>query len=243
MLPTIIIPGYFARAQEYQPLAQALTDRGLPTEIVPLTIPDWLPTVGGRSMMPILRKIDATVKQAQDQYASSQVNIIGHSAGGWIARIYLGEIPYTVHGDVTEIEGCWEAYRHVAHLVTLGTPHISLEPWTRKNLDFVKNNYPGAFYPQVKYICVAGRAVSGEQRWRNWLAFNSYQITCGVGNTWGDGITPIEAAHLEGAMNLTIPDVFHSPRREGLWYGSPEIIPQWASYLAQSHNNLRSDTP
>ena len=38
--------------------------------------------------------IDATVKQVQDQYASSQVNIIGHSAGGWIARIYLGEIPY-----------------------------------------------------------------------------------------------------------------------------------------------------
>lgn len=231
MLPAIILPGYFASANEYQSLAEILTNLGAKTAIVPLTKNDWIPTVGGRSMIPILRKIGATVKQVQAQYPDSPVNLIGHSAGGWIARIYLGEIPYTVHGDVLPAAGLWQGSGFVANLVTLGTPHISQEPWTRRNLDFVNNNYPGAFYSQVKYICVAGRAISGEQRWRNWLAYNSYKITCGDGTTWGDGITPIEAAHLAGAVNLTIPDVFHSPRRQGLWYGSPEVVPQWASYL------------
>jgi triacylglycerol esterase/lipase EstA (alpha/beta hydrolase family) len=231
MLPTVLLPGYFASADEYQDLAQVLTNLGSVTAIVPLKKLDWLPTVGGKSMMPILRKLDATVKQVQAQYSSPQINLLGHSAGGWIARIYLGDVPYAIHGDVTATESLWQGHTFVSNLVTLGTPHISQEPWTRKNLDFVNNNYPGAFYAQVKYICVAGKAISGEQRWRNWLAFNSYQITCGEGNTWGDGITPIVAAHLEGAINLTIPEVFHSPRSKGLWYGSPEIIPQWKSYL------------
>ncbi|GET36878.1 hypothetical protein MiSe_16300 [Microseira wollei NIES-4236] len=66
----------------------------------------------------------------------------------------------------------------------------------------------------------------------SWLAYSSYQLTCGRGDTWGDGITPIEAAHLAGAENLVVEGVRHSPRSPGIWYGSPEILPAWVSYLA-----------
>jgi triacylglycerol esterase/lipase EstA (alpha/beta hydrolase family) len=183
-------------------------------------------------MVPILRQLDRTVKQALQQYNVSQINLIGHSAGGWISRIYLGEKSYSIHGDVTEDAGLWHAHPYVATLVTLGTPHISGERWTRKNLDFVKLNYPGAFYPQVRYVCVAGKAIYGERRRGSWLAYSSYKLTCGNGNTWGDGITPIEAAHLQGATNLVIEGVKHSPRSPGVWYGSPEPLQTWASYLA-----------
>ncbi len=231
-LPTVILPGFLASALEYRALEASLQQLGFPTVTVPLRQQDWFPTVGGRSMIPILRHLDKIVKQVMYEYDASQINLIGHSAGGWIARIYLGEKPYNIHKDVTETAGLWQAYPYVATLVTLGTPHVSQERWTKRNLDFVKINYPGAFYRDVKYVCVAGKAIYGERRPGQWLAYNSYKLTCGVGNCWGDGITPIEAAHLQGAINLTLEGVLHSPRRAGLWYGSPEPLQAWVPYLA-----------
>lgn len=230
-LPTVILPGFFAGALEYRALAASLQQLGFPAVTVPLRQRDWFPTVGGRSMIPILRQLDKTVKQVLEEYNASQINLIGHSAGGWIARIYLGDKAYNVHGDVTETAGLWHAYPYVSTLITLGTPHVSQERWTKRNLDFVKINYPGAFYREVKYVCVAGKAIYGERRPGQWLAYNSYKLTCGVGNCWGDGITPIESAHLKDAINLTLDGVLHSPRRAGLWYGSPEPMRAWVSYL------------
>ena len=230
-LPTVILPGYLEGASAYIPLEKSLQELGFPTVTVPLRKRDWLPTVGGRSMVPILRILDRTVKQTLKQHNASQINLIGHSAGGWISRIYIGEKPYTIHGDITESENLWDAHPYVATLITLGTPHISLERWTKRNLDFVKLNYPGAFYPQIRYVCVAGKSIFGARKKGSWLAYNSYQITFGNGEIWGDGITPIEAAHLEGAENITIEGVRHSPKSPGIWYGSPEVLPLWAKYL------------
>jgi len=73
-------------------------------------------------------------------------------------------------------------------------------------------------------------AVYGD-RWRSWLAFSSYKLTCGQGNTWGDGITPIAAAHLSGAENLVLDGAMHSPRGDRVWYGSPGLLEQWIPYL------------
>ena len=232
MLPTVILPGYLESADVYQPLQQALTEIGTPTTIVPLRKRDWLPTLGGRSMIPILRQLDRTVKTALSDHHTNQINLIGHSAGGWISRIYLGEIPYTIHGDVTESAGLWNAKAQIANLITLGTPHISGERWTRKNLNFVNDHYPDATYPEVQYICVAGKSIYGEKKLGQWLAYSSYEMTCGEGNVWGDGITPITAAHLVGAKNIIIEGVKHSPRTAGIWYGSPEARGEWMSYLS-----------
>jgi triacylglycerol esterase/lipase EstA (alpha/beta hydrolase family) len=231
MLPTVILPGYLESADVYLPLQQALTKLGTPTTTVPLRKRDWIPTLGGRSMIPILRELDRTVKTALINNNATQINLIGHSAGGWISRIYLGELPYTIHGDVDETANLWNAKSKIASLITLGTPHISGERWTKKNLDFVNDNYPGAIYPEVKYICVAGKSIYGAKKLGQWLAYSSYQQTCGEGNTWGDGITAIAAAHLAGATNITIDGVKHSPRTKDIWYGSVGILDRWVTYL------------
>ena len=227
MLPTVILPGYLESAIAYRQLAQALQQMGFPTTVVPLRRRDWFPTLGGRPITPILQQLDLTVKQVLQQYNVSKINLIGHSAGGWISRIYLGEKPYLGRGEIKP--SLWSAHERVANLVTLGTPHVSQERWTRWNLDFVNNNYPGAFYPDVRYICVAGKSIFGEPR-RSWLAYSSYRLTCGQGDCWGDGITPITAAHLEGAENLVVEGVKHSPKAR-IWYGSAQILPSWVSYL------------
>ncbi|WP_017327556.1 triacylglycerol lipase [Synechococcus sp. PCC 7336] len=231
-LPTVILPGFFASAEEYLPLQQALAAEGHPTRTVPLTLRSWLPTLGGRPMTPILEALQATIAATQQEFNAPQVNLIGHSAGGWIARIYLGSEPYC--------DRLWAGLPNVASLITLGTPHLSQERWTRWNLDFVNTTYPGAFHPELKYVCVAGRSTLGRKapwwqphNWNGaeWLAYSSYQLTAGNGNLWGDGITPITAAHLDGATNLTIAGAYHSPRGDRFWYGSPEARRQWLQYL------------
>lgn len=238
--PLIVIPGYFASAQPYGPLIQMLRDRGRVAEVVPLRLGDWVPTVGGRSVSGIIDRLDATVQAVRSRHNADQVDLIGHSAGGWIARIYLGDrTPYQVHrADQKRAERgqptLWKGRAWVRSLLTLGTPQQSQERWTRRNLNFVNQAYPGAFYDDVRYICVAGRALQGQrpaQQKGQWLAFNSYELTCGDGNAWGDGITPIAAAHLDGATNLTLEGVWHSPTSPGPWYGDRAIVPQWLDAL------------
>jgi pimeloyl-ACP methyl ester carboxylesterase len=215
MLPTVILPGYLESAPVYFPLAQQLIDRGSPTRVVPVKLRNWLPTIGGRSMLPILRLLHQTVMSTLEENGSDQINLIGHSAGGWISRIYLGE-------------EYWNARSRIATLICLGTPQSSEEKWTKKNLNFVNDNYPGAFYPEVDYVCLAGKTIFGDRPWG--LAHQSYKITCGQGKTWGDGITPIEAAFLDGAKNIEVAGVKHSPRSD-FWYGSPSALEQWIGFL------------
>ncbi len=233
-LPTIILPGYLAGATNYCALEQALQHLGFPTTTVPLRRRDWLATLGGRPVTPILELLDRTVKQVLQQHQSSQINLIGHSAGGWISRIYLGEEAYW--------QRVWQAHPQVATLITLGTPHRSCERWTKRNLDFVNSHYPGAYYPDVRYICVAGKAIYGDRsrQLAKWFSYQSYQLTSGRGECWGDGITPITAAHLEGAENLVLEGVMHAPRatrgrvslEAQVWYGSAEPLKAWLPYLA-----------
>lgn len=229
-LPTVIIPGYLAGAAPYRGLEADLNQRGIWAQVVPLTQASWLPTFGGRSVQPILQALATAVEQAMAVTGSDRVNLVGHSAGGWIARIYLGDVPYDVHPADRDRPNCWSGHRHVQTLITLGTPHSSQERWTRRNLDFVNQTYPGAYQETVRYICFAGKAVFG-QRWRTWFTYNSYQLTDGEGACWGDGITPITAAHLEGANNQVLDNVFHSPKPGIAWYGTPKIVDQWATYL------------
>jgi pimeloyl-ACP methyl ester carboxylesterase len=229
-LPTVLLPGFFAPATEYREFETLLNQRGYPTTTVPLTVKDWFPTLGGRSLTPILTLLHTTVQQVLSQTGANKVNLIGHSAGGWIARIYLGDIPYDVHPQDGP-NNVWQGRSQVASLISLGTPQYSVgEKWTAKNLNFVNDNYPGAFYPDVHYVCLAGKAIYG-QRLKSWLAYSSYRLTCGEGNTWGDGITPISAAHLDGAENLILEGAEHSPRRSQ-WYGSPDLLEQWLTHLA-----------
>lgn len=218
-LPTVIIPGYLAADRDYFPLVTDLARQGIKAIVVPIKFTTWLPTLGGKPVTPILHLIRQTIQAVCRDLKVPQVNVVGHSAGGWIARLGLGESPYS--GTV------WGLHPQVQTLVTLGTPHLSQEPYTRTNMNFVNETYPGAFYKQVRYVCLAGRAVFGTS---NWFSRQSYQLTCGRGDCWGDGITPIESAHLPGAENLTLEQVFHSPRGGRFWYGS--ALEQWIDYLS-----------
>ena len=58
----VIVPGFLSGAGDFAALAKCLTAQGIPTVVVPMPVWHWLPCLGGRSMRPILERIDHTVK-------------------------------------------------------------------------------------------------------------------------------------------------------------------------------------
>jgi hypothetical protein len=58
---------------------------------------------------------------------------------------------------------------------------------------------------------------------------------CGQADVWGDGVVPEVSAHLDGALNISLDGVYHSPVGSDdvirPWYGSPDVLEQWIEHL------------
>lgn len=277
----VIVPGWLSESSQYDDMASYISSKGFKTLIVPLKWYNWIPSLGGRSVRPILDRIDATIahalnateeqmqsddegpryslldffkefvnpkngaqpslrkeSQAKPSYASpNKVILIGHSAGGWICRILLGgKVPYD--GRV------YAASQNVSALITLGTPHVCTDKLTKRNMDFVNENYPGASEAKqgVHYVCLAGKFARGQADygglWKD-FTWQSYELCCGEGDVWGDGVIPIKCATgLEGAEHVILEGVEHFPSarnsQERAWYGSPQVVDKWFPLLLSS---------
>ncbi|KAJ0078880.1 hypothetical protein Patl1_23612 [Pistacia atlantica] len=62
-----------------------------------------------------------------------------------------------------------------------------------------------------------------------------YKQVCGQADVWGDGVVPEVSAHLEGALNVSLDGVYHSPVGSDdilrPWYGSPAVVEKWIHHL------------
>lgn len=171
---------------------------------------------------------------------SGTLSIIGHSAGGWLARVYLQEFGSS----------------DISLLLTLGTPHLpppkglpGVIDQTRGLLYYVEKNCAKAVYsPELRYVCIAGRYIQGSRffdsssthssefvdgaeqpmsevaavsntnaetetgsPFRTRFVGQGYKQVCGQADVWGDGVVPEVSAHLKGALNVTLEGVYHSP--------------------------------
>eukprot|EP00877_Chromochloris_zofingiensis_P006945 jgi/Chrzof1/2503/Cz11g18020.t1 len=179
----LVLPGFLTPSQDYIQLANTLQDLGHPVaDILPVKKQDWYPTLYGGSFTWYLDRVAVAVKQLHASHGP--VSLVGVSAGGWIPRIALG--PHTYDGKV------WHLSDLVGVLLTLGTPHKSLEayPFGRKqeqrqgesadlpkevrtsSLQFANYHYPDASScPSTRVVCVVGSVVHGQQMsWQQWLA-------------------------------------------------------------------------
>lgn len=170
---------------------------------------------------------------------SSRVVLLCHSAGGWLGRAVCG---FGSAGATTAAgeEGGAVDLDSVLGIVTLGSPHLPPPPtvmdMTRGALRITNEQFPGSFHSSLFYITVAGSAVKGvEQNRRSPLertteegyAYRSYAIVCGDGESAGDGVVPLCSAHLDGATQLTLDNVYHSINKPDRWYGSDSVVDWW----------------
>ncbi|XP_076893127.1 uncharacterized protein LOC143545063 [Bidens hawaiensis] len=266
--PAVILPGLGNNTGDYQKLASTLQGYGVTTVVAKVSRIDWLRNAAGLvdpnywrcTLQPrpvldwYLNRVDEAVNEALKQSQGGSLSVIGHSAGGWLARVYMEEFS--------------EASNNISLLLTLGSP---LQPppkglpgvidQTRGLLDYVEKNCKKAVYtPELRYVCIAGRYIYGSRlfgnsdpattvpvtsesgtlistgaTFRTRFVGQGYKQVCGQADVWGDGVVPEVSAHLEGALNISFDGVYHSPvgsdDESRPWYGSPPIVEQWVHHL------------
>jgi len=219
--PIVFLGGFLSFPSTYAGMKDELARvSGQPVWVVPAYTHHWLTTVTAAGWALIIRKLDATVREAVKSSPTGKITLIGHSSGGVMARLYLGEKPF--HGHV------FNGIQWVDTLYTLGSPHYNHRGGRLRNQ--VNAMYPDAYFsPQVRYISVVGRSKQGKRDGTSAerRLFGAYERLCGDGAAWGDGLVPLESALLKGSGHIVLEGANHYGFKGNLWYGTPSLVEEW----------------
>jgi len=252
--PTVLIVGGFLTSPPlYRRLAARLRDRGAADVMVaPVWLPDWL-LMTRRGLGPIATRAGRSLLRAGEMAAASTdsagapVLVVGHSAGGIVARLLTSPEPF----DGRRLG----AAGRIGAIVTLGSPHL-VSPHgdiggrvARAAAGTADRAIPGAFFaPRVGYLCVAasgvegrldgdGRARSAHRFYRGLLG----PASVGRVSIAGDGVVPVESALIDGWQPIVLADTVHSQLAGAPWYGSEERLDGWwPAALGAWHAALRA---
>lgn len=222
----IVIGGFNSLWPSYLKMARELEDlSGLQAVGVPLMPWHWWELRRAKDATILLQKLQETVLWARCRLQADRFVLVGHSAGGVVARLYLHTEP--VWGHV------YAGVEHVGAVVTLGSPHCGDRetPTGWFLTDEANRLVPGTFYAgQVRYRAVASQYLLGNPNGNHWerRAFSIYDYFTGQGQTWGDGMVPVQSALLDGAETKVLEGIAHSRKLGRNWYGgSKAIIRRW----------------
>ena len=173
--------------------------------------------------------------------AQGRVAIIGHSASGWMARIYLSSRAYGGKA--------YDGANLVHSLVTLGTPHMTGACVPFYSVEWA-NREPAP--SGVRCLAVGGSGLPGDSSGGLTEGAYSFCTPDGTGGESmdGDGLTTLESAiALDGAETMVLDGTTHYPwstapfadwiapeltkaYREGQpWYGSDQRVERWLPWL------------
>ena len=238
LAPTVlVIGGWLTSPPFYVRMRRRLLDRGAAAVVVaPIWLPDWLlaPWVG---LGPIVARSGRALRRAGDASIDSPLSrgapvlVVGHSAGGVIARLLTSPEPF----EGWRLAGA----ARMGAIVTLGSPHhVDADVAIGRRLsavatDFAERVVPGpAFAPTTGYLAVTSRyrvgRPDGDARERQ--AYRLYRrIVAEPGGTRieGDGLVPRRAASLAGVETIVLDGIAHGQSTHHPWYGSPEALDIW----------------
>jgi len=233
----LILGGFLMSPPLYRPFRDRLLRRGAAGVVVAgVWTPDWL-LAGVRGLGPIVDRgarglrTAVALSRATPASGGAAVLVVGHSAGGLIARLLTAEQPF---------EGRrYAAAPSIGAIVTLGTPHVAAgdtEFGRRPGgsaIRFAERVVPGTFHaPRVGYLSVAARGIAGrpDGTGRERTAARLYRgILPGADGeiVEGDGLVPVRAAILAGSRHLVLDDVDHGPGSGRPWYGADRGLDGW----------------
>ncbi len=228
-IPILIIGGFGASWQAYEPLRhilESITQRRVyVTRLVTL---DWLGVIVSDDYTPLLKKLHISVNETLRRTRAQQLMVVAHSAGGILARIYMGDQPYGSEQLV------FHGFQRVTTLITLGTPHTTTKQGRSCGLNqisFAQTHYPGAYWRFIRYVTVISKGIQGikdgERAERS--AWESYVMLSASGEQWGDGVVPLSCGLLDGAEHVVLEGLRHDPLPDTrVWYGhNEEIVRSW----------------
>lgn len=273
--PILILPGFGNNDVDYinpnnqgekYGLKYCLESKGFKyVEVLPLKRISWLNIAKGlitssywnyKSKPELLFKFyyDAVEKKVANirQVSNKPIIIIGHSAGGWLARgIIANEVWNT--DSFKKINAIATSNnipnpKVIFGLITLGTPHfpprILTADMTHGALAYINDNFPGAYFQKIAYVTIGSSAIYGNSSApkgiEKFAAQSYFKVTGNIennGNEVGDGLVPLSSAHLNGALQITLNNAWHSINApNNMWYGNPDIIDIW---LPKAINHLQ----
>jgi PGAP1-like protein len=226
----LVVGGYLTWARLYRAMPPLLVARGATrVEIAPLGIRDWLAAmiVGvGPATSAVARSIDRLSAESGEG-----ILVVGHSAGGILARLALASEPF----DGARLARP-DAVRAV---VTLGTPHLATNAGGPIGYQGIRALRFLGRHPISSAGWLTVGATSFEQadafggrsvRWlRRALAVICYALLGSLRRGEpGDGMVPVRFAHLPGSEQVTLRASGHGPKFWGpRWHASREGLDEW----------------
>jgi triacylglycerol esterase/lipase EstA (alpha/beta hydrolase family) len=175
--PVLLVPGYGGATGSVQSLADVLTSAGRDATVVSL------PGDGTGDLNASADALGRAVDAALARTGSASVDVVGYSAGGLVARLWVSD----GHADV------------VRRVVTLGSPHhgTSLADLAR---DVAAGQCPVGCQQMSSDSDLLAALNGGDEtpEGPTWVS---------IWTTQDETVTPPESARLAGALNLTVQSV------------------------------------
>ena len=232
----LIIGGFMSSPPLYRGLRSLLLERGAADVLVtPIWTQDWaLATVRGQGRIATRAgRALLAASAASDACGASggaPVLVVGHSAGGVIARILTAPEPFA--GRAMNGSG------RIGAIVTLGSPHMNdAEGRAAERMGetsrWANEHVPGAFFaPRTGYLCVGSDAIGGDpggdRKARRVDGFYRGVVAAPEGGQIpGDGVVPLAAALLPGVEPIVLHDAEHANVIAKHWYGDADHVDAW----------------
>ncbi|KAJ8486363.1 hypothetical protein OPV22_018848 [Ensete ventricosum] len=151
--PVVILPGLGNNTGDYMDMAMTLREGyGIPSVVARVSRVDWLrhaaallsPGFWRGSLRPrplldwYLERVAEAVAEAKLLLEDDgSISLVGHSAGGWLARVYMEEFGMS----------------RISLMLTLGSPHLPPPK--------------AVYTPELKYVRIAGRYIQGAHLFGN----------------------------------------------------------------------------
>jgi len=219
--PIIILGGFLITSDSYIPAKNAIANiSGRNVYVVDITRGDWLRSNSAEGWITILNKVKKMVAFALNETKAKKIDLIGHSSGGIILRLYLSSEPFK---DVI-----YDGKSTTRNLITLGSPHQAVR--ATKLRKFVDEKYPGNFFKNVNYVSIGGKVEINSKQTSlltKLLAKKSYKSISGDKNESGDGLVPLSSSLLKNSQKIIVPNTVHGRIFGKNWYGSASKVREW----------------
>ncbi|HEY0125783.1 MAG TPA: alpha/beta fold hydrolase [Blastococcus sp.] len=180
--PVLLIPGYGGGTGSLRPLADQLTAAGRDATVVAL------PGNGTGDLAASAGALDAAVDAALERTGEQTVDLVGYSAGGLVARLWVAD------GHAGSVR----------RVVTLGSPHhgTSLADLATA---FASGECPVGCRQMATGSTLLAELNSGDETpaGPTWIS---------IWTTRDEAVTPPDSARLDGALNLPVQSVCSSSR-------------------------------
>jgi len=181
---------------------------------------DWFKSNSSEGWKNILNKVKDTVNVALKETNEKKIDLIGHSSGGIMLRLYLSSEPFN--------NSIYDGKAITKNLITLGSPHQAIK--ATKLRRFVDERYPGNFFKNINYVSIGGEVEINSRQTSlltKLIARNSYKSISGDKNESGDGLVPLSSSLLKNSQQIILPKTVHGGIFGKNWYGSASKVREW----------------